>query len=326
MQEIKLVNWEDIKSQIKAKKKFLFWFVPVIFVSTWILTYSVPDYYTCTTSLTAEEEFNNAKRTLMLNQLENFDLGLSSMTYSIVPESYKDVIFSSAFLCRILSTQVTTADNSFKGTYYEYLATHHKYSWFAKCIRGINKERQPDNIESLPALDPFYPHGYAIQAIAIAKDNIEIDIMPRTKLITLKVTEQDPLVVAMITQAITDELNRFASSFYFGKTKQIIEHLQTQITQTRADYENAVRQGDNTHAAMLNDACKSFERQVIILNAQIQDYPFLTTLKNVSVPSKKSGPRHLTLVIPITLLITMLALICICRRELFAMLISPSQE
>ena len=327
MQDNKAVDWQDINARIKAKRKFLYWFVPLIFVCTFVLTYSVPAYYVCTTSLSTEDMHSSESyRALTLNRPENYDLGLVAMDYSIVPEDYDEVIQSTAFLCNILSTPVTTADSGFEGTYYEYLITQQRYSWYTRFMHFVHGRKQPVVGEPLPALDPFRPQGLAREAINAARKSIGFSIDHRTKLITLSVKGQDALVTALVTQAVADELNQFASDYFLGKTKHLYLHLQSQIEQTTAEYQLCLQQGDNVRAAMLRDACYAFQRQAIILNAQMQNHRLFTTLNNVTVPGSVAGPRHLAVACIATLLILILVLLCICRHDLYAILTSPMQE
>ena len=321
-------TWSNICPRIREKKVFLCWFIPIIFICTWILTYSVPSYYISTTSLSTEGvQATDGSRTITLNRPENYDLGLATTVYSIVPDDYCEVIYSTDFLCRVLNTPIVNADSSFIGTYYEYIATQYQYSWYTNFIRFIHRKKQPAMGDPLPVLDPFHPRGLAIEAINTAKKNIRFDINPRSKLITLTVKEQDPLVAALIAQAVSDGLNQFATDYYLSKTKQTYQHMQTMIAQANADYEQAMQNGDNTYAAMLRDARLAFERQAITINAQARSYQMFTTLNNVSVPTGIAGPRHLSLAIPVTLFILMLVLMCICRRELVDLMTqSPSQE
>lgn len=327
MQDNKAIDWKDLNVRIKAKRKFLYWFVPLTFVCTLVLTFSIPTYYVCTTSLSTEDmHSSDPNRSLTLNRPENYDLGFVAMDYSIVPEDYDEVIQSTAFLCKILQTPVATADTCFSGTYYEYLATQQRYSWYTRFSRFIHGKKQPQAGEPLPTPDPFRPMGVANEAITTARNSINFSIDHRTKLITLSVKGQDPLVAALVTQAVSDALNQFASDYFLGKTKHLYLHLQSQIEQTTADYELALRQGDNMRASMLRDACYAFERQAILLNAQMQNHQLFTTLNNVTVPDSAAGPRHLRIAICATILILILVLLCICRHDLLTVLTTPMQE
>ena len=318
MQEFQVFNWAAIGARIRSKRVFLYWFIPVMFICAWALTFDVPTYYTCATSLSTEEmRVTDNDRSLTLNRPENFDLGLSMLAYSIIPDDYDEVVASSDFLCRVLATPVITADSAFCGTYYEYLATQYRYPVHKAFIRLLRGKHQAEVGDPLPALDPFYPRGRADEAIGLARKNIDCEIDRLTKLTTITVKAQDPLVAALIAQAAADNLKQFTAEYYFDKTEQVYEHLQEQIAFVQAEYLEAVRAGDNAYATMLDEAYNSFTRQAIMLNAQMLYCRTFTTLGNTCVPSEKSGPHHITIALLATILIGLLALCIICRRELF---------
>lgn len=320
MNEFQVFDWSAIGARIRAKRVFLYWFIPVTFLCIWGFTFTIPTYYNCTTSLSTEEVYAaEMNRTMTLNRPEQYDLGLMPLAYSIVADDYDEVIRSSDFLCRILNTPVMTADSSFSGTYYAYLAIEHKYSWSQSVMRFLRGIRRHDADQPLPALDPFFPRGVAAEALGLARKNITCNVDRRTSLTTISVRAQDRLVAAQVAQAVSDNLKAFTSEYFLNKTEGVYAHLQEQITLTYTDYEFAKSQGDKEYAAMLYEAYRSFERQAIILNAQMRYYQIFTTLYNVSVPVVPAGPHHLLPAGLGTIVLALLALLVICRRELFGM-------
>ncbi len=321
-QEMQLFDRAAMRARIKAKRVFLYWFIPLVFVCTLVMTYNAPTYYVCSTSLSTEEmRATDINRPFTLNRPENYDLGLAPSTYSIAAEDYNEVIKSTAFICRVLATHITTADKSFEGTYYEYLMTQHHYSWLTTCKHKLLGKKRYNSGEDLPALDPFYPRGAAAEAIGLARSNISCKTNNRTKLVTLSVNAQDPLVAAMVTQATSDALYEFTTNNFLDKSRLMYKQLLDQIALTHTRYDQAVRDGDATRAAMLRDAGYSFERQAIILEAQMQNHKLFTTLNNVSVPMGKAGPKHLSTAIAVTVILSLLVLLYICRRELLQLVL-----
>lgn len=321
MQAKQELSWAAIGARLKANRFFLYWFIPLTFVCALSLTYSVPTYYVCSTSLSTEEMSAIADgRSFTLNHPENYDLGLGPLRYSITPDDYDEVVESTEFICKVLATPVKTEDNSFEGTYYEYLIRHYRKSWSEACKQWLTRGEAYQADAQLPELDAFHPKGVVATAIARAKKSISCSINHQTKLVTLSVKAQDPLVAALIAQATSKALDQFATDYYADKTEQIYQQLQAQIALTRAGYDEALRTGDNTRAAMLHDACASFERQAIVLQAQKLSNTKFTTLKNVTVPTDPAGPKHLATAIAVTMIVLVLTLLVIYRREVFSLL------
>lgn len=320
MNEFQVFDWSAIGARIRAKRVFLCWFIPATFLCIWGLTFTTPTYYKCTTSLSTEEvRAVENNRTTVLNRPELFDLGLAPLAYSIEAQDYGEIIRSSDFLGHVLNTPVVTADSSFSGTYYAYLVTQYRYSWLQSFIRFLRGARRYDADKPLPTFDPFYPRGVAAEALGLARGSISCSADRRTSLTTITVRAQDKLVAALVAQAVSDHLKEVTSEYFLSKTERVYEHLQEQIALTRADYEFAKSQGDKEYAAMLYDAYRAFERQAIILNAQMRYYQIFTTLYNVSVPTSPAGPRHMLVACFGTIVLTLLALLIICWRELLGL-------
>lgn len=320
MNEFQVFDWNAIGARIRAKKVFIYCFIPVCFICVWGLTYSIPTYYTCETSLAAEKvESAEPYRSFTLNRPEQFDLSLSPFRYSIEPDDYVEIIQSTEYLCRVLNTPVMTADSSFSGTYYAYLATQYNYPWYKLVLRFLLRQKQPKVGDPLPELDPFYPRGVAKEALTLARKSIKCDVDRRTALTKFKIRAQDKLVAALVAQAAADNLQQLTAELYIDKSENMYRQLQEQIAVTYADYEQAQRLGDSQRAAMLLEAYHAFERQSIILGAQIRYEKMFTTLRNASVPSNPGGPHHLLTAGIATVLLTLLALLIVCWRELFGL-------
>lgn len=305
-------------ARIKDKRKFFYWFIPLTLLGVWGLTFSVPTYFSCSTSLSTEGVISaESNRAFTLNRPENFDLGLTAQVYSIDPDDYAEITGSTEFLCRVLATPVMTKDSSFCGSYYEYLVTHYRYSWLQSCKRLLHGTRQPQPGEPLPALDPFYPKGVAAEAISLAGRSISCDVDRHTQLTTISVNAQDPLVAALVAQSAADNLKRFNTEYLYDKSDRVFQHLQDQMAGIHAEYKEALLMGDEAYAAMLSEAYDSFQRQAIIFSTQLRYMDIFTTLNNVTVPRQPAGPHHLLTALLATVLATLLAMLCICRRELF---------
>ena len=318
MQEFQVFDWNAIGTRIKSKRVLLYWLLPLTLCVAWGLTFCVPTYYTCTTSLTTEEVYPaESYRTFTFNRPENYDLGFAPLSNSIVAQDYPEVVSSTEFICRILNTPVVTVDSGFTGTYYSYLVTQHRNSLPKACLRLLRGKSRPTEGEPLTELNPFYPKGWAAYAIGLAQEDICCDVDRHTKRITLSVDAQDPLVAAIVTQSVADNLKQFTSDYFFEKTERLYEHLQEQMAFVHAEYKEALRYGDNTYSAMLDQAYNAFQRQALVLNAQIREQQMFLTLNNVTVPADKAGPHRVLFALVMTIIVAVFVLLHICRRELF---------
>ncbi len=318
MQEFEVFDWSAMRERLHAKRIFLYWFIPAVLIATWGLTFSVATYFECTATLTPEElRPAEQNRVTTLNRPENYDLGIVQLMNSVSAEDYNQIISSTNFICRILQTPVMTRDTAFRGTYYEYLATHYRYPWHKAVMRFLRGKKRPLPGEVLPTPDPFYMRGVAADAYNLANKCISCSTDRRTLLITISAEAQDPLVAAQVAQAVLDNLEQFLTDYHLNRFNALRTGLDEQLRLTQAEQQAALEAGDKERATMLAEACRAFERQAIILRAQTQDVSKLAVLHNVSVPMQKAGPHHITLAVIFTMLITLFTLLWICRKELF---------
>jgi len=317
MQEFEVFDWSAMGARLRAKRTFLYWFIPTVLIVSWGLTFSVATYYESSAALTPEE-LRPAEQTRVttLNRPENYDLGIVQLMNSVSAEDYNQIISSTNFICRILQTPVMTRDSSFSGTYYAYLATQYRYPWHKAIMRFVRGRKRPLPGEVLPTPNPFYLRGAAADAYSLANKHISCTTDRRTLLTTISVTAQDPLVAAQVAQSVLENLEKFLTDYYLTRFNSLRNGLEEQLQITREEQQAALEAGDKERAAMLAEACRAFERQAIILRAQTMDVSKLAVLRNVSVPTQKSGPHHITIAVIVTMLITLFTLLWICRKEL----------
>lgn len=309
-----------MRERLHAKRTFLYWFVPAVMIGTWGLTFSVATYFRCTATLTPEElRPAEQNRVMTINRPENYDLGIAQLMNSVSAEDYDQIVSSTNFICSILQTPVMTRDSSFSGTYYAYLATQYRYPWHKAVMRFLRGKKRPAVGDPLPAPDPFYLRGITADAYSLANKHIFCGTDRRTLLTTIIVEEQDPLVAAQVAQSVLDNLEKFLTDYHLHRFNSLRTGLENQLRLTHDEQQAALQAGDKERADMLAEACRSFERQTIILRAQTQDVTKLAILHNVSVPTQKAGPHHITIAVIVTLLLTMFAMLWICRKELFGM-------
>ena len=320
MQEFEVFDWSAMRERLHAKRKFLYWFIPAILIGTWGLTFSVATYYECTATMTPEDlRPAEQNRVMTLNRPENYDLGIAQLMNSVSAEDYCQIVSSTKFLCQVLQTPVMTRDSIFSGTYYAYLATQYRYPWHKAVMRFLRGKKRSLPDEALPEPDPFYLRGVAADAYSLASKHISATTDRRTLLFTISVEAQDPLVAALVAQSVQDNLENILTDYHNQRFDALRKGLDEQLRITEDERQAALEAGDKERAAMLAEACRAFERQAIILRAQVQNVKKLAVLRNVSVPTQKAGPHHITLAVIITALVTLFALIWICRKELFGM-------
>ena len=162
---------------------------------------SLPRYYE--TKVLLAPEYSSGSSSLGsiggLASLAGINLGNMGGEDAIVPSLYPDLISSTDFLISMFDVQIVTRDTSYTGTLRQYMETCQKEAWWTEGMSWMKnlfqKKKQNDSV-TVP--DPFQlTKEETILAQSIGKKlNCLVD--KKTNVITLTVTDQDPLVSALL--------------------------------------------------------------------------------------------------------------------------------
>ena len=119
----------------KSKRKYI---IPlaVTFVAACVIALSIPRFYKVQVMLAPEYGGTTTGTSGLKSITSMMGLGSSgSSVDAITPMFYPDLMKSTDFVVPLLSMQVSTADNGFKGTLLEYKTKHNKAPWW-EMIKG----------------------------------------------------------------------------------------------------------------------------------------------------------------------------------------------
>ena len=133
-------------------------------------------------------------------------------------------------------------------------------------------------------------------------------------IITISVTDQDPLVCASVADSVREHLQLFITRYRTGKARNDMEYYQDLMNKAKQDYDkaiNAYSAYSDSHKNIImqsyisqrdeleNDMRVKFniytalQQQVEQAKARVQERtPAFTTLKCASVPIKPDGPKR----------------------------------
>lgn len=296
-----------------------------------LLSLCVPRYYKCEVTLAPEYDsgaslgsFASIASSLGIN------LGSSMGSDAISPTLYPDVISSKEFIVSLFNVKVTTEDGKISTDYFTYLAKHQALPWWTSATRGTirffknlfaPKAKKPSKSK---VLNPFRLTEREFQISEAINSKISCDVDPVSTIITINVTDQDPLVCASLADSVREHLQEFITRYrtskarndmaYYKKlmdeakyeyTKATIAYsnyadshknviMQSYISQ-RDELENSMRMKFNVYTAL--------QQQLESAKAKVQERtPAFTTLKCASVPIKPAGPKRVIMTILIMIL------------------------
>ena len=283
----------------------------------------VPRYYKCEVALAPE--FDNSSASLgsfsSIASSLGINLGGGMNSDAISPSLYPDLINSKEFLVSLFDVKITTDDGKLKTNYYDYINKHQKAAWWTVGFRAVKRffkniftsEDNNDQNKQIE-IDPFRLNKKQYGVAEAISNKISCSVDPVNYIITISVTDQDPLVCASVADSVREHLQLFITRYRTGKARNDMEYYQDLMNKAKQDYDkaiNAYSAYSDSHKNIImqsyisqrdeleNDMRVKFniytalQQQVEQAKARVQERtPAFTTLKCASVPIKPDGPKR----------------------------------
>lgn len=335
MSEIKQIEAEEssidfmkiFKDLLKYKKLYLK-VLPVAFIVAAIYALGKPNTYTCTVLLSPE--MSTSRSNAGLSALaSSFGIQLGSRsggmgTEALFPTLYPELMNSTDFKISLFDVPVTIEGNKKKGeqdrtmTYYDYLCNEQKRPWWSAAIGGTIKaitslfsDKKPETEESL---DPFRLTRKQAAVVKALHNRVVCDVDKKTMVITIQVTDQNPVICATMADTVKTRLQKFITDYRTSKVRVDLEHNKKVLKEAKARYDKAshmysefadanqdiiletvrrrLTELENEMQLQFN-AYQQVAAQVLAAEAKVQEEtPAFTTLQSATVPLQKSGPKR----------------------------------
>lgn len=346
-ERIKIIDLTKIVKTLLSKKK--------VFIKTWIVTFILsciwilpqPRFYTCEVKLAPEvsgEELGSGRLASIASSF-GINLGSSSSQDAIYPELYPELFASPEFIVGLYGVQVTTKDKELTTDYFTYMKKHQKknkltwpFKWTLSKIRNLFETK--DNIvqsNNKDNINPFIMNRKDYYLMQKISNNFLCLVDSRTSVITIKVTDQDPLVCATMADSVKRQLQNYIIRYRTSKASDDVIHYMQMCDSAEAEYDAALlaynRFCDShnhiTKQSYLSERNKLESELSIKQNAlsamkiqlqsakvrQQEKTPSFTTLKSTIVPVQPAGPKRMAFVICMLFLATIVISVKILLRE-----------
>ena len=326
--------WQDIKKH----RKLLCQVLGVTSVLTVVYVLSIPNYYDCTVTLASEVSSATKKAGLSgLASSFGIDIGGSgSGTDALTPMLYPDLLQSITFKSSLFPIKVHRQDEIETYTYYDYLLNQQKAPWWLEAKKAVvsifkSKEEYTDSLNLFQLTEQQY------DVMKMMKDKITCDVDKKTFVLTINVTDQDPLIAATIADSVRSRLQSFIINYHTQKARTDLEHDRKMLAQAKDSYEKArIRYSSYTDAnqrvflervrsqvgdyenefQLRKQAYSQLAAQVQMLEAKVQEAtPVFTILQPATVPLLKTGPKRGMICIAVFMLILVVTSILILHYE-----------
>ena len=338
------IDYKKVLKAILSHKKTIIISTVVTGIVAAFYIVQIPRTYTSEVMLAPETDNAGAGGTLSsLASSFGFDLGAMQSADAIYPMLYPDLFESNDFVVDLFSINVKTIDGSLSTDYYDYLANHQDYPFWAPAVNWVKRLLKPaTKNQKIVAegeeykIDPFRLTEREDMIVEGVKQCIKCSVDKKTDVITISVVDQDPLICATMADSVCGRLQHFITQYRTSKSRADHEYYSKLLDEAKAEYDeaillysefcdshrNSILQTDISYRDKLeNDMQSKFDtysilsKQLQAANAKIQETtPAFTVLQNASVPIKPTGPKRMIFVIAMMFLAFVISSVCVLRK------------
>ena len=279
-----------------------------------------------------------------------FGMGDAQTSDAISPMLYPDLMEDNGFVVNLFDVRVSTADDSIKTTYYDYLLKHQKRAPWAKTIAKIKAKFTPKPEEHkrkrAKGIQPYELTKQQSDITELIRNNINISVDKKDAVITINVTDQDPLICKTMADTVKTKLQQFITEYRTNKARIDVEYYR-KLTREAWEKYRVVRDAyiRNTDAntdvilASVKSKVEDLENDMQLkytayttMQAQLQEAeaklqartPAFTLLKGSVVPIKPAGPKRMIFVVGMLFLTVLLTIIYILRRGIVSLVLGKN--
>lgn len=323
------VGFMKIYKDLLKHRRLYYKVLPVTFILAVIYTLSLPNYYCCTVKLSPEMSSSRASSGLMSLASSfgfNMSKGTGGMgTEALFPTLYPDLVNSTDFKVSLFTVPVTIEGNKEKGIkdrtmpYYDYLVNEQKKSGLSVILGAPRKlikwifASEKDSTKVLE-VDPFRLTMKQAMVVKAINKKITCDVDKKMMVITIKVTDQNPVIAATMADTVKTRLQKSITDYRTSKVRVDMEYYEKINAEAKIRYEEArqkysefvdanqyiilqtVRQKQvdlENEMQLQYNAYMQTAQQLLAAEAKVQEEtPAFTTLQSATVPVRKAGPAR----------------------------------
>lgn len=341
----KVIDLSKICRILWSKKKLFYkvWAITFVLSCIWILPQ--PRYYTCEVKLAPEmsgEDIGGGLSSIASSF--GFNLGGVGGQDALYPELYPDLFESPEFIVGLYGIQVKTKEGDVSTNYFTYIKKHQKSNIllvpFVVARRWVNslfeaKDETPRGTGN-GDINPFMMNRDDYDLMEAIKGNISCSVDKKTNVITINVTDQDPLICATMADSVKAHLQSFIIRYRTSKVGEDVKHYQQMRDSAEHEYDMAMeaysrycdahkdiilqsfqseRDKLESELALKQSSLSAIEAQLQATKVKLQEKtPAFTTLQSAIVPVKPAGPKRMLFVIGMLILATTIRAFLLIRK------------
>ncbi len=210
-----------------------------------IVALNTPKSYTANVILAPEVQGASVSGSLS-DMASNFgiDLGNKQSVDAIYPEIYPLVVSSNDFVLGLFDVPVHCKDSTRMKTYSEHLLKDTKEpfwaSWKNSAMSIFKKDKDDADSKAAAADTDRFEMSKPVYALCNGiKNSITCLVDKKTSIITISVTDHDPLVAAIVTDTIQHRLQSYINTYKTKKTRRDVDYYKRLRDESLRKYQKA---------------------------------------------------------------------------------------
>ena len=345
-----VVDFIELLKVIGKDKLMMAVFLGIAAVLGLAVAFGTPKEYKASVMLAPESTTGNSLTSNIssIASMVGMDMDFGSSSDAIYPELYPDLIGSNDFIVSLFPVEVTTKDGSVTTDYYDYLLNHTKKAWYtfpARLLHDIVAKLKTDDVPftgDSTKVNPFHLSKMQYNIAHKIGKSINCTVDKKTSVITIEVTDQDPVISAVMADSIKNRLQTFITQYRTQKARNDLAYMEKLFMESKEEYVTARQQyaaySDanqdlilQTYRAKQEDlenemqlkynAYTQMYEQLQISKAKVQEStPAFTVVQSASVPLKhinKSKLMVMTIFMFLGFVLRVLILMWQHRKDVF---------
>ena len=300
-----------------------------------IAGFSIPKTYRAGVTLVPEVQQRTGSGVSAIASM--MGVSLNNSVDAIDAQMYPDVVHSTDFIVNLFDLPVTfeRKDSVITAPLLEYMKEYQRKPWWSAvislpfkalgwCIDLVTPDKEEEDSTEDKVLNTHNLPKKERGVVKYFAENIMVNVDKKSLKTQMILQMQDPLVVATVMEAVTENLKTYMTAYRTSKARQDVKNLEAICQQRKADYYKAqqtyAKYIDANKNVILQSANAEKERLQQEMNLAYQVYsqvatnlegariqaeqakPVFVIIENVKVPIRKAAPSKAKLLVVFTFL------------------------
>lgn len=227
----------------KNKRNYIFATVIGLLIGL-IVAFSIPRIYK-TNVVLAPETSNSGSLSSSISSLAamvGMDMQIGNNSDAIYPEIYPDLMKSTDFIVKLFPMKVVSKNGEISSDYYTYMRTMQKIPWWSypsKMVTDLLESIKKTKGSTGKDVNPFMLSKTQFDVLKKINGNIKCSVDKKTSVITIEVTDQDPVIAATMADSVKNLLQIFITNYRTNKARNDLAYIESLYAESRKQYDIA---------------------------------------------------------------------------------------